>query len=482
VKRVLATNVYVDQRGEPRSAPLLLSYEPQIRSFLEGPTVPRSQEVRVEPSVPCVAVPTDTTALSEDPELIPTGQVSEMAPPINPFELMGKATGGSSSGAAKGKGKGRGKGAGKKSKKTISESSSSEQTTQATTTQEPPLPLPIVHEIDESDHGEDLAPPRKRGRSEGPSMPAKGTSSGFEAWVPNLLFGDGPISVHDTVLDKTETELSAHVAHGLARAACLPGDMNQWDSMNSGQIFRHITRGMMMVNVSFPDTCFLYIYFFTSLYPLNLTFYNFLFLSIQATQGILSMESRVVRMTEELQKKGADYKKLEDQHFRNVNLMKEAEERARAEVENRERVEVELTELKEKVRKLESECIASIGKAREEGKEEGKAEGKILGQEAAMDEARTQFRMVYNSGFRQGWKSALNKTGQPESSELFLRSNTPLPYPKEGLKDSEDEAEEEEEEDDSEGEEGRGPDSMQEDSQPAPTEEATDAPGPTSSL
>ena len=42
VNRVLATNVYVDQRGEPRSAPLLLSYEPQIRSFLEGPTVPRS--------------------------------------------------------------------------------------------------------------------------------------------------------------------------------------------------------------------------------------------------------------------------------------------------------------------------------------------------------------------------------------------------------------------------------------------------------
>jgi hypothetical protein len=252
VKRVLATNVYVDQRGEPRSAPLLLCYEPQIRSFLEGPTVPRSQEVRVEPSVPCVAVPADTTTLSENPELIPIGQVSEMAPPINPFELMGKATGGSSSGAAKGKGKGRGKGAGagKKSKKAVSESSSSEQAIPATTTQEHPLPLPIVHEIDESDHGEDLAPPKKKGRSEGPSMPAEGTSSSFEAWVPNLLFGDGPISVHDTVLDETETELSAHVAHGLARAACLPGDMNQWDNMNSGQIFRHITRGVMMVNTS----------------------------------------------------------------------------------------------------------------------------------------------------------------------------------------------------------------------------------------
>ena len=69
----------------------------------------------MEASIPGLAVPADTTALSEDPEFIPIGQVSEMDPPINPFELMGKATGGSSSGATKGKGKGWGKGAGKKS-------------------------------------------------------------------------------------------------------------------------------------------------------------------------------------------------------------------------------------------------------------------------------------------------------------------------------------------------------------------------------
>uniref|UniRef100_A0A2N9EDV9 Uncharacterized protein n=1 Tax=Fagus sylvatica TaxID=28930 RepID=A0A2N9EDV9_FAGSY len=390
VKRVLATNIYVDQRGEPRSAPLLLRYEPQIRSFLEGPTVPRSQKVRVEASVPGLAVPADTTTLSEDPEFIPIGQVSEMALSINPFELMGKAIGGSSSGATKGKGKGRGRGAGKKSTKVVSESSSSEQTAQ-TTAQELPRPLPVVHEIDESDHGEDLAPQRKKGRSEVPPMPAEGTSASFEAWVPNLLFGDGPISVHDTVLVETETELSAHVAHGLARAACLPGDMNQWDSMNSGQIFRHVTRGMMM--------------------------------------GILSMESRVVNMTQELQKKGTDYKRLKDQRFINVNLMKEAEERARTEEEKRKKIEVELTEQKERVRKLESECIASIERARIAGIEEGKAEGKKLGHDGAMEEARTQFRMVCNSGFRRGWKSALTKTEQPETSELFLRSNTPIPYP-----------------------------------------------------
>ena len=87
-----------------------------------------------------------------------------------------------------------------------------------------------------------------------------------------------------------------------------------------------------------------------------------------------------------------------------------------------------------------------------------------------MDEARTQFWMVYNSGFKQGWKSALNKTEQPELSELFLCSNTPIPYPEEGLKDSDDEAEEEDKEDDGEGEAERGPDRVQEDSQPAPIE------------
>jgi hypothetical protein len=246
VRRVLSTNIYVDQRGEPRSAPLLLRYEPQIRSFLEGPTVPRSQEVRVETTVPVLAVPADTPNSEEDPEFIPVGQVSEMAPPINPFEIMGRATGGSSSGTAKGKGKGRGKGAGKKGTKAASESSSSEQTTRVTP-EKLPSPLPIVHEIEESDHGEDLAPPKKKRRSDVPSMPAEGASASFEPWMPRLLFGDGPISVHDTVLDETETELSAHVAHGLARAACLPGDMNQWDGMSSAQIFRHGTRGMMMV-------------------------------------------------------------------------------------------------------------------------------------------------------------------------------------------------------------------------------------------
>ena len=184
-------------------------------------------------------------------------------------------------------------------------------------------------------------------------------------------------------------------------------------------------------------------------------------------------------MTDELQKKSADYKRLEEQHFININSMKVAEDMARAEAESRKKAKAELTTLREKVMKLESECIANLGKAREEGLVEGKIEGKKLGHEAAMEEARTQFRMVFNTGFRQGWKSALNKTEQPETSELFLRSNTPLPYPEEGLNQSEDEAEEEgEEEEDDEDEEGGGaPGNAVESSHPVRTEKTEDAPG-----
>ncbi len=81
-------------------------------------------------------------------------------------------------------------------------------------------------------------------------------------------------------------------------------------------------------------------------------------------------------MIEVLESAAINYKKLEDQHFKNINIMKEVEERARKEMANRTQMEVELNEMREKVRKLESECILSIGKAREEGKEERKVLGK----------------------------------------------------------------------------------------------------------
>ena len=152
-------------------------------------------------------------------------------------------------------------------------------------------------------------------------------------------------------------------------------------------------------------------------------------------------------MAEVLESTASNYKALEEEHFRNLNTMKEAEERVKTEAAKQAQMEREMAEMREKVRKLESECIQAIGLAREEGKEKGKAEGKELGKEEAMGGVKAQFQLVYNSGFRHEWKSALNKTEQPETFELFLCTNTPLPYPEAGLKDSEDKVNEEDDED-----------------------------------
>uniref|UniRef100_A0A2N9IYX5 Uncharacterized protein n=1 Tax=Fagus sylvatica TaxID=28930 RepID=A0A2N9IYX5_FAGSY len=418
VRRVLSTNIYVDQRGEPQSAPLLLSYEPHIRLFLEGPTIPRAREVRVEPTVPFVATPATTINLSNHSDLIPTGQVSEMAPPINPFKLMGKTAGGSPSGAGRGKGKSKPKGTGaiKKGRKPAVEVIEPELPLPSSDDQEPPSPLPVVHELDDSDHDEGLVFKQKRARAETSSMPAKGTSSDFVAWAPKLLFGPGPISIRDTVLDNSKTKLSAKVAYGLARAACLPEDMKFWDTMHSGQAFRHITRGLIMT-----------------------------------TQGVLSMEARVFNMTEELQTNDAkheksmaevlesttsNYKALEEEHFRNLNTMKEAEERVKTEAAKRAQMEGEMAEMREKVRKLESECIQAIGLAREEGK--GRREG--IGQ-----------------------------------GRGYGRSQGPVPI------DSEDKVDEEDDEDEETEEEQGEPEKPQESLQPELTDKAADAPGQTPS-
>ena len=119
-------------------------------------------------------------------------------------------------------------------------------------------------------------------------------------------------------------------------------------------------------------------------------------------------------------------------------------------------MEEEMAEMKEKVRKLETDCIHAIGKAREEGKEE------------VMGEVKAQFQLVYNNGFRDGWKSALKKTKVLAESELFLQANTPLPYLNAGLKDTDDEAdnkdggEEEEEEEELEEPDNQSPESLPE--------------------
>uniref|UniRef100_A0A2N9IY06 Uncharacterized protein n=1 Tax=Fagus sylvatica TaxID=28930 RepID=A0A2N9IY06_FAGSY len=168
----------------------------------------------------------------------------------------------------------------------------------------------------------------------------------------------------------------------------------------------------------------------------------------RVTQGVHTMEARVFHLNELLKDKKAkhnkavaevmenattNYKALEQEHFKALHSMKEAKERARAKAEHRAKMEAEFTQLQEKVRTLKAECIQSIGKAREEGKQE------------VMGEVRAQLQGVFNRGFRDGWKSTLRKAEVPDSSDLFLRNSTPLPYPEAGLKDLDDEDEEEDE-------------------------------------
>ena len=147
----------------------------------------------------------------------------------------------------KGKGKTKGVGAEKKLKKPAAGNVEPEVTIQPPVEQEPPLPPPMVHNVDESDQGEKAGPQKKRSRTETSFAKAEGSSSRPEAWDPALLLSLDSIFVRDSILDDSNAEVSAQVAHGLAFAACLPRDMKQWAGTQSGPVFCHITWGLMMV-------------------------------------------------------------------------------------------------------------------------------------------------------------------------------------------------------------------------------------------
>lgn len=105
IEKVLSANILVDRFGQPRSAPLLFGYTPQLGTFLESLTIRRSQETLVEPTILFVARPASTSSSVDHSDLIPIGEVSKMAPPINPYQLMGKKSKEASTSKIKGKAK-----------------------------------------------------------------------------------------------------------------------------------------------------------------------------------------------------------------------------------------------------------------------------------------------------------------------------------------------------------------------------------------
>ena len=227
----------------------MLGYQPLIRSFLEGPTVPRSQETPIEPSVLYVAQPSSSIPQVDHPSLIPTGAVLEMAHPVDVFEIIGKKQKGASS--SKGKGKAKQGAQGKKSRKAVFEVISTEQIVQGEESRSAPLTepssLPQMVEGTESVQVEKQAPRPKRSRVETEQSELPGPSFQGEPWVPKIMVQGQPVTINHTVFETSDVEFTARVAHALTRATCLLRDYEVWEEMFLGRLFCHISRGLVMV-------------------------------------------------------------------------------------------------------------------------------------------------------------------------------------------------------------------------------------------
>ena len=105
-------------------------------------------------------------------------------------------------------------------------------------------------EIDKPEVVAEPPPRAKRARTEAEAEASEllGPSSLDDVWAPKLMVGMKPITAQDTVLDTSNVEHSAKVAHALGAATCLPGDIQVWDEMSSSRMFRHIPCGLIMVS------------------------------------------------------------------------------------------------------------------------------------------------------------------------------------------------------------------------------------------
>ena len=106
---------------------------------------------------------------------------------------------------------------------------------------------PIVEEV-ETEQVKDLVPWSKRARVMLEQADLPGTSSSAEAWAPKMAVAGDLVTTAYTVFDTTNVEFPARVAQAITRVSCLPRDSKVWDEISSGRMFRHISRGLVMVS------------------------------------------------------------------------------------------------------------------------------------------------------------------------------------------------------------------------------------------
>jgi hypothetical protein len=210
----------------------------------------RSQETPVEPTVLYVAQPASAVHTADIPEFIPTGEVSEMAPPVDVFEILGKRQKGASS--SKGKEKAKPAAQPRRSRRIIYDTTSPGQQDERAELSSAPVSeqsvLPQIVEEAEAEQVEELVRRPKRAKTTTEQADLPGSSSASEVWAPKMAVAGDLITTAHTVFETTDVEFSARVAQAITRASCLPGDSQVWDKMSSGRMFRHISRGLVMVS------------------------------------------------------------------------------------------------------------------------------------------------------------------------------------------------------------------------------------------